>query len=135
MTEIIDTCVIDDDPICVFGMKRAMKGLNFSKNISVYTNGLDAINGFKKILTEGKKLPSVVFLDLNMPIMDGWEFLEDFVKIPNHNREGVNIYIISSSVDPADILRAKEISAVTNYYIKPITSKGLNEILEELIDS
>lgn len=132
MSKIVDTCVIDDDPICVFGLKRTMKEVDFCENITVYTNGLDAINGFKELLTEGKKLPSIVFLDLNMPIMDGWEFLEDFLKIPNHNRESVNIYIISSSVDPRDVQRAKEISAVTNYYIKPITPNGLNEILEEL---
>tara|TARA_R110000796_G_scaffold250788_2_gene380553 strand:- start:47758 stop:48159 length:402 start_codon:yes stop_codon:yes gene_type:complete len=123
------TCVIDDDPICVFGIKKTMKELDFCNEIIVYKNGLEAINGLKNLLIEGKKLPSIIFLDLNMPIMDGWEFLEDFIKIPNHNRDYVTIYIISSSVDPRDLLKAKTYSAVSNYFIKPITPKDLGEII------
>lgn len=132
MSFIDNTCVIDDDPICVFGLKRTLKEVDFSKNITVYNNGLEAITGFQTLLQQGEKLPSVVFLDLNMPIMDGWDFLEDFIKIPNVNRENVSVYIISSSVDPRDLLRAKEISAVNNYFIKPITHIALNKVIEDL---
>ena len=131
MSLIDNTCIIDDDPICVFGLKRTLKEVNFCKNIIVYNNGLEAINGFNELLEQGEKLPSIVFLDLNMPIMDGWDFLEDFGKIPNANRDNVSIYIISSSVDPRDIIRAKEISAVNNYFIKPFTKIDLNKVLAE----
>lgn len=129
MAILDEICVIDDDPICVFGIKKTMKELDFCNEIIVYKNGLEAINGLKNLLIEGKKLPSIIFLDLNMPIMDGWEFLEDFIKIPNHNRDYVTIYIISSSVDPRDLLKAKTYSAVSNYFIKPITPKDLGEII------
>ena len=132
MSFVDNTCVIDDDPICVFGLKRTLKEVDFSKNIIAYTNGLEAINGFKTLLNQGEKLPSIVFLDINMPIMDGWDFLEDFVKILNVNRDYVHIYIISSSVDSRDIIKAKEISAVSNYFIKPVTKLDLHKVIAEL---
>tara|TARA_R110002126_G_scaffold221402_1_gene366627 strand:+ start:204 stop:602 length:399 start_codon:yes stop_codon:yes gene_type:complete len=122
-------CVIDDDPICVFGIKKTMKELGFCNKIIVYKNGLEAINGLKKLLNEAKKLPSIIFVDLNMPIMDGWEFLDVFTKIPNHNIDYISIYIISSSIDPRDMLKAKTYSAVSNYFIKPINPKALIEII------
>lgn len=131
MKFIDNTCVIDDDPICVFGLKRTLKEVKNFENITVYTNGLEAINSFKMLLEQGKKLPSVIFLDLNMPIMDGWDFLDDFVKIPYANREHVRIYIISSSVDPRDLIRAKEIGVVSNYFIKPITPLALHKVIED----
>tara|TARA_R110000868_G_scaffold124959_3_gene330066 strand:+ start:32976 stop:33380 length:405 start_codon:yes stop_codon:yes gene_type:complete len=132
MSKVSNTCIIDDDPICIFGLKRTMKELDFSNEIIVYKNGLEAINGLKNILAEGQKLPATIFLDLNMPIMDGWDFLNDFEKIQNHDRDNVNIYIISSSVDSRDLQKAKRYSAVSDYFIKPFTTKDLNKIISNL---
>ena len=123
-------CIIDDDAICVFGIKRALASINFTPEISVFENGLDALENFKKLLLEDAVLPSILFLDLNMPIMDGWEFLEDFVKLPNHNLDKVIIYIISSSVDPKDLRRVKDFDVVDNYILKPIAPKDLESVLQ-----
>jgi len=131
MSKVKNTCIIDDDPIFVYGTMRLMKEVDFSENILVYENGQDAIDGLNQMTTEGKDLPSVIFLDLNMPIMNGWEFLEDFVKIPNNNREKVTIYIISSSVDPKDLERVKNYNVVNNYILKPISPEDLKSILHE----
>jgi CheY-like chemotaxis protein len=133
MKKIDSTCIIDDDPIFVYGTKRLMNELNFSDNIFVYTNGQDAIDGLYEIIENGEELPSVIFLDLNMPIMNGWEFLEGFVKIPNNNREKVTIYIISSSVDPRDLQRIKDYKVVNNYILKPISPDDLSTILKSLL--
>lgn len=126
------SCIIDDDPISVFGMKRSMKKVNFSKTIEVYHNGQEAIDGITAMVAAGQKIPSVIFLDLNMPIMDGWEFLENFTKIPNTNTDYVTIFIVSSSVNPRDIIRAKEYSIVNNYILKPIQPKDLLKVLSEI---
>jgi response regulator RpfG family c-di-GMP phosphodiesterase len=64
--------------------------------------------------------------------MDGWEFLEDFIKIPNSNTEKVTIYIISSSIDPRDILKAKNYSLVSSYILKPIKSNDLVKLLSDI---
>ncbi|MBD1260284.1 response regulator [Maribacter polysiphoniae] len=132
MKKIKSTCIIDDDPIFVYGAKRIMKEMEFCDEILVFNNGQEAIDGLLNITARGEKLPSIIFLDLNMPVMDGWEFLEDFVKIPNHNKDNVVVYIISSSVDPRDVERVNEYKIVHNYILKPITHQDLRNVLVEV---
>ena len=131
MGKFKNSCIIDDDPISVFGIKRSMKETNFSDDVVVYTNGQDALDGLTKMINEGKKLPSIIFLDLNMPIMDGWEFLDDFIKIPNSNTDNVIIFIVSSSMDPRDMIKAKNYKMVNNYILKPILRKDLEKLMSE----
>jgi len=130
MNKIKTACIIDDDPIFIYGTKRLMAEVDFCETVLVFENGQDAIDGLNEITASGETLPAVIFLDLNMPIMNGWEFLEDFVKIPNHNREKVIIYIISSSVDPRDLERIKNYEVVNNYILKPISNEDLYGVLE-----
>lgn len=125
------TCIIDDDPIFIYGTKRLMKEVDFCDTVLVYNNGQQALEGLAHISSEGKKLPKVIFLDLNMPIMNGWEFLEDFVKIPNNDHQDIIIYIISSSVDPRDLERVQHYEMVNNYILKPITPSDLENLLAE----
>mgnify|MGYP003667299458 CR=1 FL=1 len=131
MKKINSACIIDDDQIFVYGTKRIMKDSSFCDTIYVFENGLDAITALKKMTVAGIELPRLIFLDLNMPIMDGWEFLEDFQKIPSKIREKVTIYIISSSIDPRDLERVKEYGVVSDYILKPVTPKDLKNLIEE----
>lgn len=126
------TCIIDDDPIFVFGTKRLINEIGFSTEITVYENGEDAIHGFHSTLADNEPLPNVVLLDLNMPIMNGWEFLDEFISIPNPSRDHVLIYVISSSVDPRDLAKVKEYSEVSNYILKPITIPDLKDIINTI---
>ncbi|CAZ95485.1 response regulator [Zobellia galactanivorans] len=130
ITKIRSVCIIDDDPIFIYGTKRIMKEVDFSDEIIVYNNGQDAIEGLQQITDNGKELPSIIFLDLNMPIMNGWEFLDHFTEKPNNNQEDILIYIISSSVDPRDIARIQDYDIVNNYILKPITIEDLHKILK-----
>lgn len=130
MKKIETACIIDDDSIFIYGTKRLMAEVDFCETVLIFENGQDAINGLNEITAKGEKLPTVIFLDLNMPIMNGWEFLEDFAKIPNHNREKVTIFIISSSVDPRDLERIKSYKVVNNYILKPISTNDLRSVLE-----
>lgn len=126
------TCIIDDDPIFIYGTRRIMKEVDFCDNILVYNNGQDAIEGLKELIAQGEDLPEVLFLDLNMPIMNGWEFLEDFVKIPNPDGKKVIIYIISSSVDPRDLERIRNYKMVNNYILKPLSPRDLENVLQDV---
>ncbi|MBO0590914.1 response regulator [Cellulophaga sp. E16_2] len=133
MIEYVENaCVIDDDPISVFGLKKVLRKTNLCKDIIVYQNGFEAITSLKELLEIKKNLPPIIFLDLNMPIMDGWDFLEDFIKIPETDRENVKIYIISSSVDPRDLLKAKSYSEVNNFFVKPITTTDIQKVIDEI---
>ncbi|WP_045801531.1 response regulator [Flagellimonas lutaonensis] len=130
MKKIKCACVIDDDPICTYWTKKMMDELMFSEDTLIYENGQDALEGLKNIIDRGEQLPEVILLDLNMPIMDGWDFLEDFVKLPNHSKGNVHVYIVSSSVAQQDLERAKKFDVVNNYILKPLTHKELTQILK-----
>ena len=132
MKKISTACIIDDDPVFIYGTKRIMQEVDFCETVIVYNNGQDAIDGLIKMTEDGEDLPSIIFLDLNMPIMNGWEFLEDFVKIPNNNREKVTIHVISSSVDPRDLERIRNYKVVNNYILKPLSPEDLQSVLEKM---
>lgn len=130
MRTIDTTCIIDDDPIFVFGTKKIMELSNFCKDFMVFNNGQEALTSLTPLLKSGKDLPDIILLDLNMPVMDGWQFLDEFIKIPSEKK--VTIYIVSSSIDPVDLYKADKYDAVSNYIVKPITVNKLQEMLAEL---
>ncbi len=133
MGRIESCCIIDDDPIFIYGTKRIMKEIEFCENIIVFNNGQEALDGIMEISQSAMKIPQVIFLDLNMPIMNGWEFLDEFIKIPNSNLEKTIVYIISSSVDPRDLEKVKDYKQrVNNYILKPITPNDLESVLGAL---
>ena len=65
-----------------------------------------------------------------MPIMDGWQFLDEFVKIENSKK--ITLYIVSSSIDPADSEKAKQYEQITDFIVKPITKDALKEIVNTI---
>lgn len=123
-------CIIDDDNMYVNLVKRIVEAKNLCKNLMVFQNGKDALNYFEAILTNLNKrtIPEIIFLDLNMPVMDGWEFLDNFTKIKNKLGKTITLYIVSSSINPVDIERAKSINTVKDYLIKPVTIEDLETI-------
>ncbi|MEP5255587.1 MAG: response regulator [Winogradskyella arenosi] len=131
MNKIDVACIIDDDPIFIFGAKRMMELSDFCNSFMIFKNGQEAINNLKPIMNAGQNVPDVILLDINMPIMDGWQFLDEFVKIESHKK--MTIYIVSSSIDPVDLKRAERYDNITNYIIKPISLQTLKDILEETL--
>lgn len=127
MKKIDLACIIDDDPVFVFGAKKIMELGNISKSFMVFPNGAKAIDALKPMIIANQKLPDFILLDINMPVMDGWEFLDELVKIPC--KKEITIYIVTSSIDPADMDKAKTYTSVTNYLIKPITTDKLQQVL------
>ncbi len=100
MKKINSIGVIDDDPITVFGIKKMLNALDVSETIKTYANGKEAIDDIKEMLENKVQVPEVIFLDINMPIMDGWQFLEEFITLPLQSK--IRINILTSSIDPAD---------------------------------
>ncbi|MDH7445208.1 response regulator [Aquimarina sp. 2201CG14-23] len=127
MSKIDIACVIDDDPIFIFGIKKIIELIGFCKSLMVFRDGKEALNNLTSIISSNIGLPDVILLDLNMPILDGWQFLDEFVKIPCEKK--IVIYIVSSSVDPEDVLKAKTYQGVSDYIVKPVTVKKLKEVL------
>lgn len=107
-----------------------MENVHLSLDFLIYKNGKEAFDDLLPKLWEDTNLPDVILLDLNMPIMDGWQFLDELVKIPNAER--IPIYIVSSSVDRRDIDKAKTYKIVNNYIIKPFSVAKIKDLIEEL---
>jgi len=130
MKKIKTICIIDDDPIFRFGTIKMMENVQLSLNFLVYKNGKDAYDQLLPKLQLNTNLPDAILLDLNMPVMDGWQFLDELAKIPI--AENIPIYIVSSSVDNRDIKKAKTYKMVNKYIIKPFSIPKIKELIEEL---
>ena len=132
MKKIKLACLVDDDPIVVFGLKKMMKLVKFCENFLVYSNGQEALNALSAIFKSGGEIPNLILLDLNMPVMDGWEFLEEFTKFNPPSK--ITIYILTSSIDPRDQQRAMRFNNVSNYVVKPVTLEQLESIRDSIAD-
>ena len=130
MKHIDTTCLIDDDRIFIFAAKRILKATEFCDNFTIYNNGAEALIGLRDIIKSGNNIPDLILLDLNMPIMDGWQFLDEFVKIENSKK--ITLYIVSSSIDPADSEKAKQYEQITDFIVKPITKDALTKIVNTI---
>jgi CheY-like chemotaxis protein len=130
MKKLDIACIIDDDKIFTYVLAKQMKVVDFCENLLVFHNGLEAVKYLKPILESPEVLPDVILLDLNMPIMDGWQFLDEFVKFKVTKK--ITVYIVSSSIDVADHAKAATYKAISNFYIKPISRENLEEILAEI---
>lgn len=124
--------IVDDDEIFVFLTRKVIERSNIVELIKTFNNGLEALNYFRENVHNPDALPEIILLDLSMPVMDGWQFLDEYVKLHVKPAKPITIYICSSSISPDDIQRAKNISVVSDYLIKPITKEKLVDIIEKL---
>ncbi|MBP2830601.1 response regulator [Aquimarina sp. U1-2] len=127
-------CLIDDDRIQHFIIKKLISEtyLNNEDQNLFFFDGEQGINHLKLHHDNKSKLPDIILLDLNMPIMDGWQFLAAYEKVfPLLERKSI-IYILSSSHNPRDIQRAKEFQKVSGYLTKPISVSELEHIIRKI---
>ena len=132
MNKVKTLGIVDDDKIYTFLVKKTIEQTNLVGMIKVFDHGLDAINFLKKNADNPDTLPEIILLDLSMPVLDGWGFLEEYILLSPKLGRNITIYIISSSISPYDIAKAKSISLVTDFIIKPISKEKLIEIFKEL---
>ncbi|MFN0048575.1 MAG: response regulator [Cytophagales bacterium] len=131
----LDTvCIIDDDDIYQFTASIEIKKTQLVDKIIVFSNGEQAIDFFKLEINNATNLPDIIFLDVNMPVMDGWQFLDEFILFKDILPKTVLIYMVSSSVDERDISRANRIKEVTGYMLKPIGQKKMAEIFSSMLN-
>ncbi|MFX5957095.1 response regulator, partial [Acinetobacter baumannii] len=76
-----------------------------AKKILVFSDGEEALNFLSANIGDNNAVPDIIFLDINMPIMDGWQFLEEYIQLKPRIGKKVTLYMVSSSVDPADTQR------------------------------
>jgi CheY-like chemotaxis protein len=129
MGKINTICLIDDDMIFRYLTQTIITKTHLVKDIDAFSNGLDAINFLKAVSVNDGKLPDIILLDLFMPIMDGWGFLKEYEKLQPKLSKKIPIYIVTSSIDPADIQKSKAINLVIDFIVKPMTKETFLQIM------
>jgi len=125
--------IIDDDQIYQLVMKRTIEQSGAVRSVVQFYDGEEAIRYFKQQHNTPEGLPDLILLDINMPFMDGWQFLDEFIKIPFNSDYKKTIFIISSSSTTEDLNKAKGYSIVSGYHVKPITKDKFEEILQSIV--
>jgi CheY-like chemotaxis protein len=124
MAVCFKTCLlIDDNYIDNFVTRKILEGSNFVETIIVVRSATEAINS----LRDGIVKPDVIFLDVRMPLMGGFEFLEEYDKL-NIDKSNIKIYMLSSSLDPLDMRKSTDNKYITRFIHKPLTQKALEEL-------
>ena len=128
---------VDDDAITLMLCKMVIKKALFTNEIITATNGEEALN-YIKTLKEAdsngtlKKEPQLIFLDLNMPVMGGWEFLESFSSSEYSEYNHIKVIILSSTVDPNDLENSKKYPMVIDFLSKPISKEMLEYVKNKI---
>lgn len=125
MSNRYKTCLlIDDNYIDNFVTRRILESSNFAEKIVVSNSATDAMAS----LRSGTVKPDVIFLDIRMPQMGGFEFLQEYDKIDIEGKAGIKIFMLSSSLDPTDLKKSVNNKYITHFLHKPLTQKALEEI-------
>jgi len=132
-TKINLACIIDDDSIYVNLIKKIIETKKLCDNLLVFNDGKEGIEYFEALLQNlnEENIPEVILLDINMPVMDGWEFIERFTKIRHKFKHQITLYLVSSSIDIRDIEKAKSLSTVENYLVKPVKIDELEAVFNK----
>lgn len=123
--------LIDDDKLFIFLLKKTIGLTGINTNVTDFIDGRKALEYLNDNASSPDKLPDVIFLDLRMPIMDGWEFLEEYGTIVEKLSKKNKLFVFSSSISPFDIEKAKNNPNVTDFIIKPILKEKFIEILND----
>lgn len=129
MQEFNNVILIDDDPLVNMVNLKLMKTWSFASKIKSYLEPKKALAELKKVLKNNPdQFPDLIFLDLNMPKMDGWEFLKKFQKAAKNRLKKCKVVILSSSINSSDIECSKKHDLVCGFISKPLTLVKLNEL-------
>ena len=124
---LIDDCEIEN---CING--TIIKKTGFAENIYKHSGAVSSLEFLKNLemLTGSshKLLPTYIFLDINMPALDGFQFLDEFNNLSTSLKEEVKIVMLSSSANPIDIKKASSYKQVVKFIQKPLTKEALNNL-------
>ncbi|MEP2279298.1 response regulator [Maribacter sp.] len=124
--------LIDDDELYLYLMEKTIHQLSNELVVSTFTDGEQAVEYISQCTDEKVELPEVIFLDINMPFLDGWGFLNEFKKLKPKIMNSINIYMVSSSMRDSDIKRASHFEELTGYVVKPVNKVQLIEIFKKI---
>lgn len=122
--------LVDDDKICNFITETTLNKLGVAKEVHSALNGQEALDLLNSYFLGDVAVPDIIFLDLNMPIMDGFQFIDAFKKLDFPKKDNILIVVLTSSINPNDVQRAKSLG-INNYMTKPISEEKILELLKD----
>jgi CheY-like chemotaxis protein len=130
--ETLHILIIDDDEINNFIAAKLIDKIPPRARVSTCLNGQEGINYITSRLNNQKDLPDIIFLDINMPIMNGWEFLEEYAALTHQISKKIVINMLSSSVYNDDISKSKTYPTVNRFISKPLTIEKIQDLYQSL---
>ncbi|MCL5127741.1 MULTISPECIES: response regulator [unclassified Algibacter] len=124
--------IIDDDKIYHFMLTRIIKHNKLAERVIDFYDGEKAIEYLTDNTATKENIPDIIFVDNNMPIMDGWQFIDAYTRLEPEIKKKVYIFMVSSSIDPIDIERASKINQISDYIVKPIKLEEVKAIIDNL---
>jgi CheY-like chemotaxis protein len=118
--------VVDDTPLDRFILCRIVQNASFAEEIIEKESAMDALDFLSEASSD--QLPEIIFLDINMPVMSGFDFLESYATLPENITGTCRIFLLTSSIYPGDKERADKISFVKGFINKPLTAEKLQQI-------
>ncbi|PCJ81866.1 MAG: response regulator [Flavobacteriales bacterium] len=123
--------LIDDDEPTNYLHKRIIEKRNCAKNIEVAQSGTQALEFFTERINDKHSQPDLILLDVNMAMMNGWEFLDEYDKLDAEQKKETVIIMLTTTLDRAYKQKAQEIKTINGFQTKPLSEKMLEEILNE----
>ncbi len=121
--------LVDDDPIFRLLTKKTIANIGVNAEVVEFVNGQHVMEYLEQHMDSPAMLPDSIFLDLSMPVMDGWGFLREYEILLPFLRKSSKLYILSSSMSPIDVERARNIPFVKDYLVKPLNKIQLAELI------
>jgi CheY-like chemotaxis protein len=126
----INLLVIDDDDINIFIIKKIVAKTGYDVEMTAKNNGQLAIDYLKEVSNNPDKFPHLMLIDINMPVLNGWEFLDAYEGLTTSIQS--DMYMLSSSVYENDIEKAKTYKVIKGFISKPLSLERLTELLRQI---
>lgn len=130
MNNVINLLVIDDDEINVFITSKIVKKTGYEVMMTSKSNGQEAVDYLTDLKRNDEPLPNLMLVDINMPVMGGWEFLKVFEEMGIERV--MDTYVLTSSVFHLDIEKAKQFKSVNGFISKPLLIEQLVKAMEKV---